>query len=108
MPPGETHPCVGIQTSTREETSAAEAAGWVYLDNAAMRTDPEAPQGRAGYLTWHTQLAGEPLPSTSLQTTSALSSTRQEGAVLHARPQHLHPVLVSSIPLAGHGSRAQC
>lgn len=70
-----------------------------------MRTDPEAPQGRAGYLIRHTQLAEEPLPSISLQTT--LPPPWQEGAVLHAR----HPGTSSSLSLQsqldGHGSRAQ-
>lgn len=71
------------------------------MDNAETRSDPEFPQARAGYLIWHVQLAGEPLPSLPLQSASVLSSSTlpwQKGAVMHARhPQHLQ-ILVSSIP----------
>lgn len=107
-------PCVGIQTSTWKGTgtSAAEAAGWVYLDNAEMRTDPRLHKAELGISSGTFSLqeshslpypSKPPLPSPPPP--SCLLHGRRE--LFHARhPQHLpvcsNPARWTSL---GHSSR---
>lgn len=89
-------PCVGMQTSTRKGTgtSAAEAAGWVYLDNAEMRNDPRLHKAELGISSGTFSLQEShslPYPfKPPLPSPPPPSCLLHGGVVLHARhPQHL-------------------